>query len=76
MSESDNLWLQLQLIQKGRVIERVTGFEPVNISLGSSCLTTWRHPRTNLAKIGGLVPYVSVTLKKGLLPYYNTKGLI
>ena len=25
-------------------MERVTGFEPANASLGSSCLTTWRHP--------------------------------
>ena len=27
-------------------LERVTGFEPANASLGSSCLTTWRHPRS------------------------------
>ena len=25
-------------------MERVTGFEPVNGSLGSYCLTTWLHP--------------------------------
>ena len=25
-------------------MERVTGLEPANTSLGSSCLTTWRHP--------------------------------
>ena len=26
--------------------ERVMGFEPTNGSLGSYCLTTWRHPQT------------------------------
>ena len=25
-------------------MERVTGIEPANVSLGSLCLTTWRHP--------------------------------
>ena len=26
-------------------MERVTGLEPANASLGSWCLTTWQHPR-------------------------------
>ena len=26
------------------LMERVTGFEPANGSLGSYCRTTWRHP--------------------------------
>ena len=28
----------------GVLRERVMGFEPTNGSLGSYCLTTWRHP--------------------------------
>ena len=31
-------------VDVGGDVERVTGFEPVNGSLGSYCLTTWRHP--------------------------------
>jgi hypothetical protein len=27
------------------LIKRVMGFEPTSGSLGSYCLTTWRHPR-------------------------------
>lgn len=30
-------------------LERVTGFEPANASLGSSCRTTWRHPHSALS---------------------------
>ena len=33
------------------VSERVMGFEPTNGSLGSYCLTTWRHPLRNLRSI-------------------------
>ena len=29
--------------------ERVMGLEPTNSSLGSYCLTTWRHPQNNFS---------------------------
>lgn len=47
--------------------ERVTGFEPVNNSLGSYRLTTWPHPRLHLPRL--TCPYyIPQRLKIKVLP--------